>query len=341
MIHEEINIKLERVEEEAYLDIEDVAYHFWEILNRLVSKYAGGRESARRIINNYFYLCVDDMRWSDDGITLIFSDAAGYCLFSHLIAHHWAEIVLAVNEARFKEMFRSLGWEVKSSFATVEEIKERQRYYYFEHNKLFYAINRDAEGTPYIVFDQGEELEFEELPQAKQKKCLTFLEERDCRCPLCRAIVNGKMKKGQITVSRISEYEWHSTSIRKSLKYYRIVEEFDLDHEPDEPFEELARFKKLRKLSLVDTNLKRVPQSIASLTNLTSLDISDNPIEELDEFIGNLTKLKRLTLPKCINSLPESLSNCPNLTIYTTEDARAHIENLVKKSGLKVKIKTT
>lgn len=335
MIHEEINIKLERVEEEAYLDIADMAYHFWEILNRLVSKYAGGREAARRIINNYFYLCVDDLRWSDDGITLIFSDAAGYCLFSHKIAHHWAEITLAVNGSRFKEMFRSLGWEVKGDFPTVEEIKAGQQYYYFEHNKLFYAIKKDAEGTPYILFDQGEELEYKELPPAKQKRCLTFLEERDCRCPLCRAIVNGKMKKGQITVYNISKYEWHSSSIRKSLKFYRIVEEFDLDHQPDEPFEDLTKFKKLRKLSLIDTNLKRLPQSIASLTNLTSLNISNNPIEELDEFIGNLTNLKELNLSGTkITRLPDSFSKLTSLRKLTIN----HFINIIP---LTFKIKQT
>lgn len=321
MIHEEINIKLERVEEEAYLDIEDVAYYFWETLSPLVSKYAGKKEAAKRIIKNYFYLCIDDLRWSDDEITLIFSDAAGYCLFSHMIAHHWAEIVLAVNETKFKEMFRSLGWEVKSEFATVEEIKERQKYYYFEHNKIFYAINRDDEGTPYIVFDQGEELEYEELTPARQKKYLAFLDNRECQCPLCRSIDGGKMKAGKIIIDDIVNNQRTNYFIRHALKYYRVVEELILDYEPDEPFEKLGKFQKLKKLGLCDTKLKRLPESISSLTNLTFLDISDNPIKELDEFIGNLTNLEELDLSGTkIKKLPKSFAKLTKLRDLTLND---------------------
>ena len=70
--------------------------------------------------------------------------------------------------------------------------------------------------------------------------------------------------------------------------------------------------KSLREIDI--TSFDRVPFFISEMKQLTSLDLSHNKFYILPEFIGNLTKLKRLNLHSTwITEFPEWISNLKNL----------------------------
>ncbi|MFZ5879063.1 MAG: leucine-rich repeat domain-containing protein [Chloroflexota bacterium] len=67
---------------------------------------------------------------------------------------------------------------------------------------------------------------------------------------------------------------------------------------------------KLATLELCSMGLHRVPEAIAQLAHLQSLDLSRNQLEELTELIGYLTQLNSLDLShNQLSVLPDSIGN--------------------------------
>lgn len=339
MIHEEINIKLKRVEEKAYLDIKDVAYHFWDIFFSMAARYVGYKGGAGRVIKGYLDLCIDDLRWEDDEISLIFHDAAGYCPLSSQFSFHIAELILTLNREGVKKMFRSLGWEMLTDFGSLKEAREKQRYHFFEYKRRLHAITSDREGQPYIVSDQGEEFDFDRVDKKKREGWLEILKDRKCQCPVCTTIRTGRMNPEKIAADNIAENEREQYSIRKALKYHRVVEELKLSSDSDIDFEELSKLKGLKKLDLSNCDLDELPASIGSLTNLTSLNLDSNRLTELPAAIGLLKKLTYLSIYfNPIEKLNESFCNLTNLETFYFGDTE--IEELSERLGQLKKLHT-
>jgi Leucine rich repeat len=75
---------------------------------------------------------------------------------------------------------------------------------------------------------------------------------------------------------------------------------------------EIARFKKLEKLSLVDFPYVK-GELISNLKNLKDLTIEGDKIREVPSSIGQLDKLERLSLTGPITKLPDNIYNLINL----------------------------
>lgn len=71
-----------------------------------------------------------------------------------------------------------------------------------------------------------------------------------------------------------------------------------------------------QKLYLQDNNLKKLPNEIVHLRNLSVLNVSRNNLKELPESIGELRKLTILNLSdnKAIKCLPKSLGYAQKIT---------------------------
>jgi leucine-rich repeat protein SHOC2 len=92
---------------------------------------------------------------------------------------------------------------------------------------------------------------------------------------------------------------------------------------------EKARFDRVDKLDLQGCEISTLPESIGSLSSLTSLNLYNNKLDTLPESLGNLTNLTRLNLGRNqLVTLPDSLNNLSNLTSLFLNDNR--IENFPK-----------
>ncbi|MHA2250677.1 MAG: leucine-rich repeat domain-containing protein [Candidatus Kariarchaeaceae archaeon] len=76
----------------------------------------------------------------------------------------------------------------------------------------------------------------------------------------------------------------------------------------------IGNLTNLESLDLSDNQLTNLPESIGNLTNLESLDLSSNLLTSLPKSIGNLVNLKSLNLSgNQLTNLPESIGNLTNL----------------------------
>jgi Leucine-rich repeat (LRR) protein/GTPase SAR1 family protein len=77
----------------------------------------------------------------------------------------------------------------------------------------------------------------------------------------------------------------------------------------------IANLTNLTSLNLSVNQITEIPESIVNLTNLTSLDLRWNKITEIPDSIANLTNLTSLNLSvNQITEIPESIANLTNLT---------------------------
>jgi len=80
--------------------------------------------------------------------------------------------------------------------------------------------------------------------------------------------------------------------------------------------ESMAELTQLTTLNLGDNRLTTVPESLSSLTRLTWLDLSSNLLMTVPESLGNLTRLRCLDLDNNdLTTLPEWLSDLGQLTV--------------------------
>jgi hypothetical protein len=78
--------------------------------------------------------------------------------------------------------------------------------------------------------------------------------------------------------------------------------------------ESLASLTQLQVLSLSNNQLRELPESLASLTQLQVLDLSNNQLRELPESLASLTQLQRLDLSNNqLRELPEALASLTQL----------------------------
>ena len=98
----------------------------------------------------------------------------------------------------------------------------------------------------------------------------------------------------------------------------------------------------MKQLNLSNTNLTSLPKNLSSFKNLTSLDISNNPIidvkiikiymkfqfEKIGKSLSTLPKLKelRIDLPT-IDNVKTILSNLPNLQILNDKSIQPNLFN--------------
>jgi leucine-rich repeat protein SHOC2 len=89
---------------------------------------------------------------------------------------------------------------------------------------------------------------------------------------------------------------------------------------------EKARIDRATTLSLSCNQLKKLPDSIGTLSNLTCLKLRDNQLTILPDSIGDLVKLRELDLSENrLDSIPSSINNLLNL-----EDLNLRANNQLK-----------
>ncbi|MBE9107669.1 leucine-rich repeat domain-containing protein, partial [Nostoc cf. edaphicum LEGE 07299] len=79
--------------------------------------------------------------------------------------------------------------------------------------------------------------------------------------------------------------------------------------------EAIANLTNLTTLNLGSNQITQIPEAIANLTNLTTLNLGSNQITQIPEAIANLTNLTTLNLgSNQITQIPEAIANLTNLT---------------------------
>jgi internalin A len=82
-----------------------------------------------------------------------------------------------------------------------------------------------------------------------------------------------------------------------------------------------AKATRAKKLQLNSLGLRRLPESIAQLPQLTHLDLSSNKLSSLPESIGQLTRLTELfVLGNRLTSLPESIGQLTRLKLVLLQN---------------------
>src|SRR5579872_1295318 len=90
---------------------------------------------------------------------------------------------------------------------------------------------------------------------------------------------------------------------------------------PEMLIEKLRKFPQLQRLKLGFNNIKKLPESLFTLTKLTELDLSQNKLTMLPESIGNLNKLKELQLQNNdLETLPFSLKKLSALKFLSLKE---------------------
>ena len=119
------------------------------------------------------------------------------------------------------------------------------------------------------------------------------------------------------------------TQLPKSAYQLTQVSELILNNNPisEQGLEQIIlNFPNLSSLSLMSTDIEKIPESIEKLTRLQFLDLSYNNLTELPESLTQLRQLKRLYLDQNqLTALPLSIGNLSNL-----EFLRANHNQIVK-----------
>jgi Leucine-rich repeat (LRR) protein len=78
--------------------------------------------------------------------------------------------------------------------------------------------------------------------------------------------------------------------------------------------EGINRLRKLEELEVIACTLRELPKTFWELKELTSLDLSSNPLERIPVMLSGCTKLKSLFLRECeLEEFPSGLSLLPEL----------------------------
>jgi len=103
---------------------------------------------------------------------------------------------------------------------------------------------------------------------------------------------------------------------------------------PEILIEKLRKFPRLQSLKLSFNNLKKLPESLFTLTQLTELDLSQNKLTMLPEAIGNLNKLQELKLQNNnLETLPFSLKKLVSLKFLSLrENVFLYIPKCIKQT---------
>ena len=95
----------------------------------------------------------------------------------------------------------------------------------------------------------------------------------------------------------------------------------------------LGKLYNLRCLSLRGSNLTKLPSSIADLSSLEVLDISDSPIREIPSWLKALKRLRILNVAStALDEYPKNISKISNLKqlIIRNQNATRTVEWLKK-----------
>ncbi|HEX5706065.1 MAG TPA: leucine-rich repeat protein, partial [Pyrinomonadaceae bacterium] len=105
---------------------------------------------------------------------------------------------------------------------------------------------------------------------------------------------------------------------RSGDKSLDLSGEYDADSPKlDELPESLSQLTQLESLNLSDNQLTELPESLSRLTQLKSLNLSHNRLTELPEWMGQLARLNTLKLSgNRLTELPESLGQLTQLVTF-------------------------
>ncbi|ANQ52282.1 hypothetical protein MY04_4947 [Flammeovirga sp. MY04] len=79
---------------------------------------------------------------------------------------------------------------------------------------------------------------------------------------------------------------------------------------------ELKAFKKLRRISLLNCNIKEIPYFVTEFDSLEEIAVVGSPIQELPDFLGKIKTLRSLNISGTdISEFPESLYELPIRTL--------------------------
>lgn len=138
------------------------------------------------------------------------------------------------------------------------------------------------------------------------------------------AVVNVNLKKFPAVLSL------------KALKQVSLIGEIGLDDGPkldiDQFFIEMSKSESLRVLSIENYQLKELPSTVGSLSNLEQLHLQDNLLEEIPEETFDLLKLKELDLS--INSIRQIGSRIERLQNLKILNLSSNWSNTLNCDGL-------
>lgn len=99
-----------------------------------------------------------------------------------------------------------------------------------------------------------------------------------------------------------------------NIKNNKIISLTILDSEVSKVHDSIENLKDLTTIDIFNTQIETLPHTIKELSNLSSLNLSNNQISYLPESFGNLVNLIKLRLGNNpINTLPSSFKNLKQL----------------------------
>ena len=124
-------------------------------------------------------------------------------------------------------------------------------------------------------------------------------------------------------LTRLHVYNCGFTQIPNSISYLKNLEVLSIVHCPMDEYQvnpAIGSLTNLTTLTLVDMNLRSLPEEIGNLTNLQELYASNNQLDSLPDSFGNLTNLTTLSLNQnqFNNTFPNNSSGLGGLTNLET-----------------------
>ncbi len=100
----------------------------------------------------------------------------------------------------------------------------------------------------------------------------------------------------------------------------------------DDIFNNLIKFKNLKKLTISDLDLTELPDSISNLTNLIDLNLDYNKLSELPDSISNLKKIQKISFVKNnFTNIPDVIFKLTSLNeLYFNDNKLTEVQDDIK-----------
>lgn len=297
----------------------------YAIISENIRRVAKGK-AYRQVTDDFLEIAHEDGEGRDDLVSFVFRDGAGLCQASAHACEHWFQLYLAALAQRSGGAPSALdaiaerhGLALADELTPLQALLDRSAEPLVVLRGHVFGVSGPKE-EPYLVSDSLDEghVELEDLREAERAKvraaslaqrcdcvvCATLREKVDLRLPKPKKAAKPKKPpKLGIATSLYADGKSRNISDDKATALPDAVfepptlESLHIGAPVTTIPDGIARLTALRKLSVINTRLTRIPEVLLRMPWVRELSLSQSPLEEASD-LAKMPWLESLRLAR-------------------------------------------